>query len=265
MNEFCTQENDVRVIISGCILCILMLAPTSLWAAHPFLVEDTNLLGSGNFLLELDGDKTKKDEVKTTKYTTVIGAGISSSADLSVEVPYYELDPGVVMGHKGRGYGDLQLKLKQRTYENEVNQSFAYQLYTAMPTGNKEKGLGTNNVVVGLKLMDQQECRNNILHASLGYESFVRDMQKWHFVTDYAVTYGFALERKFTQSFRLLAEIAGETREYKETEHTSRPFTAMAGLKYNLFKFWYVDAAARVGLNKDAEDNTILFGTGWKF
>jgi hypothetical protein len=243
-----------------------MLAPTSVWAVHPFLVEDTIVQGAGNFLLEFDGDKTKKDDVKTTKYTSIITAGISESADLSVEVPYLKLAPSRATNINENGYGDLQLKLKQRTYENEVNQSFAYEVYLGMPTGNDNKGLGNNNVVAGFKLMDRQECyNNNILHVSVGYESYARDLKRWHFGTDSAVNYGFAVEHKFTPSFRLLTEIAGETRTFKHVEHTSRPYTAMAGLKYDLFTFWYVDVAGRVGLNHDAEDNTILLGTTWKF
>jgi hypothetical protein len=255
----------VRVIIAVCIVTFFMITPSAAWAVHPFLVENTTIQGAGNFLFELDGDKTKKDEFKTTKLTAVMAAGISDSADVSVEVPYYELDPSVTTGRNVRGYGDVQLKLKQRTYENEVNQSFGYQLTLGMPTGNVDKGLGTNNVAVGLQLMDQQECHGNILHASVGYEAFAKDIRRYHFGTNSAITYGFAVEHKFTQSFRWLVEIAGETRKSKETDHTSKPYTAMTGFEYDLFKSWYVNLAARAGLNKDAEDNTVLVGTAWKF
>jgi hypothetical protein len=39
----------------------------------------------------------------------------------------------------------------------------------------------------------------------------------------------------------------------------------MAGFKYDLFKSWYVDLAVRAGLNKYADDYTVLAGTAWKF
>lgn len=253
----------MRIVISAIVFCFILSARA--WAAHPFLVEDTIVQGSGNFLFELDADRTKKDEATTDKMTAVMAAGISASADLAVEVPYYELDPSAATGRKARGYGDVLLKLKQRTYENEVNQSFAYQFHAGMPTGDKEKGLGTNNFVFGLTLMDQQECRNNILRASVGYESFARNLQKWHFATNYAVTYGLALERKVTQSFRFLMEAAGGVQRTKAADRTAQPYTAMAGIKYYLFNSWYVDLAGRFGLNKDAEDNTLLVGATWTF
>ncbi|MGE5173074.1 MAG: transporter [Betaproteobacteria bacterium] len=250
----------MRTVITGCIVFILMLAPASAWAVHPFVVEDTNTQGKGNFLFELNGDYTKDNMFKTTNLTGVFRAGMSKNTDLSLEVPYLMLDPSPVTDQYERGYGDVLLKMKWRIYENEVNQSAGFQFYTGMPTGNVDKGLGTNNVLIGFQLMDQQECRNNVLHVSLSYESFVK-----HFAEDYAIRFGLALERKITGSFRVLAEVAGEIRKEAEGDHTARPFTFMTGVKYDISKSWYVDLAARAGLNKDAEDYTALAGIAWKF
>ncbi len=255
----------MHTVITGCIALILMLAPASAWAVHPFVVEDTNTQGSGNFLFELNGDYTKDTVFKTTDITGVFRAGMSKHTDLSLEVPYLMLDPSPATDQYERGYGDVQLKMKWRIYENEVGQSAGFQFYTGMPTGNVDKGLGTNNVLVGFQLMDQQECRNNVFHVSVGYESFFKDMKNFHFAEDYAVRFGLALERKITGSFRLLAELAGESRKEAEGDHTLRPFTFMAGIKYDISRSWYVDLAARAGLNKDAEDYTALAGTAWRF
>ncbi len=255
----------MRIVITGWIVLILMLAPASAWAVHPFVVEDTNTQGSGNYLFELNGDYTKDNIFKTTDFTGVFTAGMSKHTDLSLEVPYLMLDPSPVTDQYERGFSDVQLKLKWRIYENEVNQSAGFQFYTGMPTGNVDKGLGTNNVLIGFRLMDQQGCCNNVFHASVGYESFFRDMKKYHFAENYAIRFGLALERKVTESFRLLTEVAGEIRKETEGDHSSRPFTFMAGVKYDISRSWYVDLAARAGLNKDAEDYTALAGTAWRF
>ncbi len=255
----------MRTVITGCIVFILMLAPASAWAVHPFVVEDTNTQGKGNFLFELNGDYTKDNVFKTTRLAGVFTAGTGKSTDLSLEVPYLMLNPSPVTDRYERGYGDVQLRAKWRIYENEVNQSAGFQFYTGMPTGNVDKGLGTNNVLVGFRLMDQQECRNNVLHVSVGYESFFKDMKKFHFAEDYAIRFGLALERKITGSFRLLAEVAGENRKETEGDHSARPFTFMTGVKYDISKSWYFDFAVRAGLNKDAEDYTTLAGTAWRF
>lgn len=255
----------IIVMLAGWVIGMVFLAPASAWAVHPFQVEDTNVQGKGNFLLELNGDYSKKSDFKKTMFAGVFNAGVSSSVDLALQVPYLNLDPNPDTDLNARGIGDIELRLKQRIYENEVNQSFGYQLYTDLPTGNSDEGLGTNNVVVGFKLMDQQGCCSTIYHVSLGYQSFAKDMKDRHFTKDSAIQFGFALEHKLTESFRLLSELSGEIRKGKEVIYGTHPFTFMAGFKYDISKSWYADFAARAGLNSDAEDYTTLIGVAWRF
>jgi hypothetical protein len=153
--------------------------------------------------------------------------------------------------------------LKQQIFENEVKQSMAYEVYADMPTGDEKKGLGTNNIVWGVKLIDTQECGNNAFHLNVGYGVFGRNVKKWHYATNYAVLFGLAAEHKFSDSFRILTEISGEHRE--EAEVTSSPFRVSAGIIYDLSKFWYVDLGMRAGLNKYAEDYAALAGAAWRF
>ncbi len=255
----------MRAMIVGFIVSMLMLAPVSAWAVHPFQVEDTDTQGTGHFLFELNGDYTKNSDLKTTRYSGVLRGGVSASADLSLEVPYLMLNPSPITNQNADGFGDMQLSIKQRIYENEVHQSFGYQFYLNFPTGNSSKGLGTDNVVIGFKLMDQQGCCSTIYHVSVGYESFAKDLRNFDLGADYAIQFGFAMEHKFTESLRLLTELAGEDRKSREFNYDLHPFTFMAGFKYDLSKSWYVDLAARVGLNKDAEDYTTLLGTAVRF
>jgi len=255
----------IPTVLAGIVLCGSLFAPAAAWAVHPFQVEDTVTQGAGNFLGEFNADDTKYSSFKRTKLTGVLTAGISDEADLSLEVPYLILNPSSVTGQNERGIGDFQLKLKQRLYENEVNQSFGYQIYTGLPTGDVSDGLGTNNLVLGFKLMDQQICRNNVLHADIGYESFARDMRHWHFAQDYAIQFGLAAEHKLTDAFRALMELVYQIRGDREIVIGSHPLTFMAGVKYDVSKSWYLDLAARAGLNRDAEDYTVLAGTAWRF
>ena len=133
----------------------------------------------------------------------------------------------------------------------------------------KKKGFGTNNVVWGVNFIDTQECHSNAFHLNVGYEAYGRDMKNWHFAHDYDFKFGLAAEHKFTESFRLLTELAGENRKVTDdaadTTSTSRPFTFLAGFVYDISKSWYVDLGARAGLNKYAEDYSVLAGTSWRF
>jgi outer membrane putative beta-barrel porin/alpha-amylase len=241
----------------------ILLLPAAAQAGHALNVEDTATEGKGNLLFELTGDYLKNNEFKTTKSTGIFTVGASAHADFSLEVPYLMLNPSPALGQDASGMGDVRLTLKNQIFENEVKQSMAYLIFIDMPTGDFPKGLGTNNVVWGVKLVDSQECRNCIFHVNLGYEVFGRDMKKQHFAQDYAFTFGFAAGHRFTNSFRILTELAGESR--KQSDRYSRPLTFLTGVIYDISKSWYLDLGARAGLNKDAEDYSILAGTGVRF
>jgi len=251
------------------VLIAILVIPTSVWAIHPFEVEETDTQGKGNLLFELNDDYSKDNSNRTTELTGILTVGASEHIDIAVEVPYLKLDPSPVYDALASGKGDVQVRYKQQIFENEVKQSMAYQLYVTLPTGDVKKGLGTNIIYWGVKLMDQQVCHNNVLHVSLAYEVSGRDMGKWHYADNYAFLYGLAAEHKITEKFRFLTELSGESRQSTDrtTEGTinSQPFTFMAGFKYDISRSWYVDLAGRVGLNKYAEDYKVMAGTAWRF
>jgi len=250
-------------------LIALLVLPSSAWAVHPFQVETTDTQGRGNVLLELNDDYSKKDGTAAMRETGIFNIGAGERTDFAVELPYLKLDPSPVTNSDASGVGDVQIKFKQRIYDNEVKQSMAYKIYVNMPTGNVDKGLGTNNVVWGFAFMDQQVCHGNILHASLGYEFSGRSLKNGEFKANYAFPFGLAAEIKITGKFWLLTELAGEYRTITKTSTDTRkyllPVTFMAGFRYDISKSWYVDLAARAGLNNDAEDYTALGGIALRF
>jgi hypothetical protein len=261
----------MRNMLAGCILSILLLLPTSVWAVHPFQVEDTDTQGKGNFLFELNGDYTKLKNTSSTitDLSGVFTAGTGNNTDLIVEVPYLLLNRSPVTDRSEKGLGDVQLKLKYRTNENEVKQSSGLQIYAGFPTGAVDKGLGTDNTLFGIQVMDQQGCCSNIYRVSAAYELLGGNVKTMHLAENYAFRFGLSLEHIITDSFHFLTELAGEVRKTRDkelgTQAYTQPFTFMAGFKYNLSRTWYVDLAARAGLSKDAEDYTTLAGTAWRF
>jgi hypothetical protein len=242
---------------------MLLLAPATAWAGHPLKVEDTATEGKGNYLFEITGDYAKNTAFKSTLLTGIITAGTGRHTDLSLEAPYLMLNPGPLPNQNESGAGDVRIKLKHRLFENEVKQSMAFQLYADAPTGDGGKGLGTDHLVWGVLLSDTQECRNKVLHLNAGYEAFGSDMKRWHFASNYAIKFGFAVEHKLAGSLRLVTELAGESR--KEAERYSRPLNLLGGVIYDISRSWYVDLGARAGLNKYADDYVVLVGTAWRF
>jgi len=259
----------MRNALAGCIVGILVLLPTVVWAVHPFQVEDTDTQGKGNFLFELNGDYTnlKNTASTTTDLTGVMRAGTGDNTDVILEVPYLLLDQSPVTDRYEKGLGDIQLKLKYKTNENEVKQSSGFQIYVGFPTGAVDKGLGTDNVLLGFQVMDQQGCCSNIYRVSAAYELVGKNLK--HLAESYTFRFGLSLEHKITESFHFLTELAGEYIKTNDTELSiqsyTQPYTFMAGLKYDISRTWYVDLAARAGLSKDAEDYTTLAGTAWRF
>jgi hypothetical protein len=255
------------------IACVMLLVPATVWAAHPLEVEDTATEGKGNFLLEVTGDYTRANNMKSKTLTSILTVGAGESVDLSLEAPYRELDPSPVTGEYASGAGNVRINMKQQLFENEVHQSMAYKIYMDIPTGDAErdidKNLGTNNVLWGVMLVDSQGCCSNIYRVHLGYEMLGRDLKKRHFAADYAIKFGFAVEHILTDSFHVLAEISGdntkETNRAADLSSYSQPLTFLAGVIYNISKSWQVDVGARVGLNKYAEDHGVLAATAWKF
>jgi len=253
----------MRIIIRCCVVCALLLMPAAAWAGAPLEVENTYTEGKGNFLLELNEDYVKDNSFKTNQLNSIITAGLGEHTDFSLAVPYLDLHPSPVTDTSARGIGDISVKIKHQIFENEVKQSMGYLIYTDIPTGNPDKGLGTDNVVWGFKIMEQQGCCSNIYHLNVGYEVLGGDLKRLHTGDDYTINYGIAIEHKLTESFRLLSELAGEN--IREEGTYSRPFTFLAGFIYDISRSWYVDLGMRAGLNKYAEDYTVRAGTAWRF
>jgi len=261
----------MRYALAGCFIGVLMLLPTSVWAVFPFQVEDTNTQGKGNFLFELDGtySKLRNGDNTATEASGVFTAGTGDHTDVILQVPYLILDQSPDTGQYERGIGDVQLKLKYRINENEVNQSSGFQIYGSFPTGDSNNGLGFGTTMFGIQVMDQQGCCSNIYHVSLAYEIAGADVRKGHYAENYSFRFGLALEHKITEVFHFLSELAGSVSKTKDkttgTQAYTQPYTFMAGFKYDIFRTWYVDLSLRAGLNKDAADYTTLMGTAWRF
>jgi hypothetical protein len=256
-----------------------LLLPGAAWAYHPLEVEDSATEGKGNYLFEMTGDYVKDGSFKSTKLTGIITGGLGEHTDLSLEVPYLMLRPSPETDKNASGKGDVRLKVKHQIFENEVKQSMAYEVYADLPTGDDVKGLGTNNLVWGARLIDSQECHDNIFHVNIGYEVVGRDFKAGHFARDYTLFAGLALEHKLSESFRFVTEIRAVSQKETEKSTTisnftivetetslySRPVTLLGGFVYDISKSWYVDLGLRVGLNHYAEDVAVLAGTAWRF
>ncbi len=259
----------MRAILTGFILCVAIGLPTAAWSAKPLGVENTDTAGHGNIVLELTDELIKDGDIRITRPTLAVTIGAGAKTDFTLELPYLRMNPSRTTGEFASGPGDARITMKRRLFKNEVNQSMAFKLYMDVPTGDSDKGLGTNKVLWGFALIDTQECRGNCLHMNLGYESVGSDIKQSHFAQDYAITFGIAGEYKLSESFRGMSQFAGESRKKTDidadTSTYTRPLTLMTGFIWDISKSFYADFGVRAGLNKYAEDYAALAGMAWKF
>jgi hypothetical protein len=94
------------------LLALLLTLPAAGWASHPLITEDTGVLGSGVWQLELHGEQARDSENGVTSRaldaSAVLSYGVSAQADLQVELPYLREEAGT-QTVKGRGDATVSL------------------------------------------------------------------------------------------------------------------------------------------------------------
>jgi hypothetical protein len=124
------------------LLALLLTLPAAGWASHPLITEDTGVLGSGVWQLELHGEQARDSENGVTSRaldaSAVLSYGVSAQADLQVELPYLREEAGT---QTVKGRGDATVSLKWRFFERE-GLSLVLKPDLLLPTGRDELGLG---------------------------------------------------------------------------------------------------------------------------
>jgi hypothetical protein len=147
------------------------------WASHPLITDDTGTQGTGKFQIEAMGswDTDQKNEagagIREVNFFAVfvLTAGISETLDLAVGVPYAwteTREAGTVT--KENGFSDTALEVKWRFYDKQKF-SLAIKPGILLPTGDADKGLGTNHVGYSAFLISTVDTEPWSFDANLGY------------------------------------------------------------------------------------------------
>ncbi|NTW57668.1 MAG: transporter [Nitrospirae bacterium] len=249
----------------------MVLIPAAAWAMHPLFTDDTGTQGPGAVLVESNVNYLKDNEFRSTVVPLAVTAGIGEAIDIGVEVPYLWLRPSAVTGQPQSGFSDVVFRCKHRFYEQEkksggheqFEQSLAYQLFYAQPSGEEEKGLGAGTSRWGARMISTTEWESVEINANLGYESSGRALRRGNFTFDHAVLLSVAAEYERSKPWEPVVELA--VIRVKEPDTLTRIVTALIGLIYEPSEKFYVDAGVRVGLNDTSEDYALLAGFGYKF
>jgi len=147
---------NIGLKIRGMVSLIFIFTGIS-FAVHPLITDDTGVQGKNNWQLESNMEygieKENGEEYKTTLYTNALTFGYSDNTDIVFSLPYIwekdELQSGTV---KTNGISDLTFEVKKRFYTDK-GLSLALKPELIIPTGDKDKGLGSRKMGYSLYLI----------------------------------------------------------------------------------------------------------------
>jgi hypothetical protein len=153
-----------------------------LYAAHPYITDDTGTQGAGNWQLELMAERHRNDrtadagggaarQIRTlTLLNPVLTYGVLETVDIafgSSRLRQRTTEDGTV-SQASDGAGDSTLELKWRFYEAN-GLSLALKPGLALPTGDESEGLGAGKVSWGVNFILTRELKPWVFLANVAY------------------------------------------------------------------------------------------------
>ena len=240
-------------------------------AAHPLITDDTGTQGKGKFLLELNGSlgfdksnppddtgsattKTREAEARAT-----LTCGIIDTVDVIFGGPYQwkKTETGEDASSVS-GIADISLEIKWRFFEKD-GLSFAVKPGMSLPTGNKEKDLGTGSITGTFFLIATKETDPWAFDLNLGYKRNENKLDQrddiWHA--------SLACEFKAAKDLKLVANVGAESNTDKNSG--THPAFLLGGFIYTLRENLDIDFGVKKGLNETERDYAFLAGIALRF
>lgn len=164
----------------GIALCAAWAGP--LYAAHPYITDDTGTQGSGNWQLELMAERDRNArtadagagavrQVRTlTLFNPVLTYGVLETVDIAFGVSHLRqrTTEGGTASQAADGAGDSTLELKWRFHEGN-GLSLALKPGLVLPAGDENAGLGAGRVSWGVNFILTQESKPWVFLANVAY------------------------------------------------------------------------------------------------
>ena len=211
--------------------------------------------GKGITQLEIGIDYTKvgDDEEGTTLLVSPIH-GATEDTEFFLKLPY-------ILGRRDNpsevdGWGDISFIMKHLVItEGDKIPAFLVRMAIKLPTGDKEKGLGTGDTNVGFLGALTKGFGPSTVHLNLGY-TFVGDQNQGG--DNNEVNYGIAGEYDIGKKTKVVGEIYGLYHpDYKAREIERR---ALLGLAHRLNDTFTVDFAGKRGIEAASDEYGFIGG-----
>jgi len=277
-----SRASGTGLSLSFLLISSLIPHPSSLvWAAHPFITDDTGTQGTGNWQLELQYEYGRNDatadagagpvrqESKAATFTSVLTYGLLENLDLALglnRLNQHTTENGAVT-EDSSGMGDSTIELKWRFYDAN-GLSFALKPGVLLPTGDENKGLGSGKTSWGLNFITTLETKpwafyGNIAYGHVRYrlpqDEDANRSDLWR------VSAGSAYTAR--DDLRLVGELGVRTNPAKNDPFLpgSTGRFAMIGLIYSPTDKTDLDIGFRKGLNDAEPDWTFLAGATFRW
>lgn len=254
---------QAKRLLEGIALLLSAQWPGGAFAGHPLLTEDTGTQGAGRYQLEITYDQSQDRDGAVKSRTGVLNGvfswGLTEALDVIASLPYARLNErtgGPTMTE--RGLGDGEIAAKWRFYEAGAL-SFALRPGIGLPTGSKQKGLGSGRAVPSLFAVATHAGDPWTFHLHLGCSrtppSAAERSPIYH--ASAAVEYG------VNERLRLVGDASVE-RNADRTGHP-RVGSVVLGLVYAVTPDLGLDLGYRKGLTDPAPDHAWLMGLSLRF
>jgi len=207
-------------------------APFSAMAGPPFLTDDPEPVEYKHWEIYLASiSQEQRGGVSMTAPHVEINYGLVPNVQVHVIAPMEYVEPSGLSSHH-YGYGDTELGVKWRFFENEEAKFMAgiYPL-VEVPTGSESRGLGNGDAQVFLPIWLQKAWGPWLTYGGGGYwiNPGSGHENSWFF--------GWLLQRQLNDTFTLGAELFYETARQTDDE---RHFGSNIGLIINLTEIHHI-------------------------
>ncbi|EAT59064.1 transporter [Chlorobium ferrooxidans] len=246
-----------------------LLVSTNAYATHPLVTDDTGTQGKGKFQIEINSEfasdsrdgGTEKEH--SGEAAAALSWGIADNIDLVTALPekWLSIKSNGITSQDASGIGDMTIEMKWRFFDDETTGlSFALKPGITIPTGNAQKGLGSDLFQESLLLIATRAARLGAVHCNLGYSRIEKGDDNarnhiWHA--------SIGTEINVTGDLRAVLNSGIETNEAKASK--KHPAFLLGGVICAVAESLDLDFGLKYGLNEAETDTAFLAGLAARF
>ena len=223
----------------------VLSVPLAAGAEQPLVSDDAGVLGKGHGQLELGMTRQPAGAQRT--WETTLTYGLTDQTDVYVDTLYTN------GGDSGSGWGDTELGLKWRLAQYGPV-SLMLKPGLMLPTGDRQRGLGTGRTGAGATLVVQWESERFTLlgNARLIYQPNGQGQRQSLWQISGAALY------HVTGQLQLAVDTVVARNPFPQSEKP--PVFLIAGVIYSPQPWVELDIGYRHGLNGQADPHAVMAG-----